>query len=115
MRTPPPARMFQKTMRIGPASLPRGQCCLQQLEGTLRERPHVLLAIAVGGLERGGPLARPGHRKAGVTGRVAVAIARRPAGARLGEAPGGAEQLADRPGLPERGWSPAPTGFPYPH
>src|SRR5262245_66624217 len=97
-RTPPPARMFQKTMRIGRAILPRGQSCLQELEGPLRECPHVLLAIAVGGLERDGTLDRPGHREAGVTGRVAVAIARRPAGARLGETPGGPEQLTDQIG-----------------
>src|SRR2546425_4900399 len=68
----------------------------QQLQRRPREDTHVERAVAVARLQRGRALDRSHHGQAGVAGGVAVAIAGGPAGAGLGQPPGGAEQLADR-------------------
>src|SRR2546425_11388840 len=103
-RVPPPARMFQKTIRTcGLPSTPRA-CPATPPGGPAPplRTPHVRLTIAASGLQRDGTLDRPRHRDARVTRRVAVAVARRPGGARLGQSPRRVQELADRPGLQER-------------
>src|SRR5207247_1209524 len=71
----------------------------EQLEGPARERPHVALAVGVARLVRAHALDGAGHGDARVARGVAVAVARRPARARLRQPPRRAQQLAHRPGL----------------
>src|SRR5206468_3741303 len=71
----------------------------EQLEGRARERPHVALAVGVARLDRDHALDGAGHGDARVARGVAVAVARRPARARLRQPPRRAQQLAHRPGL----------------
>src|SRR5438876_8333934 len=80
----------------------RGQAFLEQLEGRARERPHVRLAIRVARLHGYHALHGPGHRDARMPALVAVAVARGPRRAGLGETPRGAELLARRARLEER-------------
>src|ERR1700730_74653 len=80
----------------------RGQAFLEELEGRARARPHVRLAIRVARLHGDHPLHGPGHRDARMPALVAVTVARGPRGARLGEAPRGAELLARRARLEKR-------------
>src|SRR6266849_9193338 len=80
----------------------RGQAFFEELEGRARERPHVRLAIRVARLHGDHPLHGPGHRDARMPALVAIAVTRGPRGARLGEAPRGAELLARRARLEER-------------
>src|SRR5262245_18966625 len=72
---------------------------LQELDRRAREDPHVGLAVARPRLDREHALDRAGDRDARVAGAVAVAVARRPAGPGLGEAPRRAQALADLAGL----------------
>src|SRR5262249_59432481 len=64
---------------------------LQELEGTLRERPHVLLSVSVARLERDHVLDGARPRDARLPGCVTVAVAGRPGGAGRGEAARGAQ------------------------
>src|SRR5712691_12585877 len=80
----------------------RGHTFLEQLEGRARERPHVRLAIRVARLHGDHPLHGSGHRDARMPALVAVAVTRGPRGARLGEAPRGAELLSRRARLEQR-------------
>ena len=71
---------------------------LEYLKRPLGEEPHVLFSIFETGLEGFDVFARPGNGDAGVARCVAVDVAARPGGARLSDAPGRSQPLADRLG-----------------
>jgi hypothetical protein len=66
----------------------------EEIERRRREGPHVGDPVGAAGLERDHPFARTGDRDAAVPGGIAVAVAGRPGGSGLGDAPGGGEPLA---------------------
>src|SRR5262249_40922222 len=65
----------------------------EQRQRRPRERPHVALTIGVARLHRDHALDWTGDGDADVAGGVAVAVARRPGRAGLGETPRGAHQF----------------------
>src|SRR3954452_8578079 len=77
------------------ARLFRADLLGEQLERLRREGRHVGAPVGAAGPQGEGALRRPGDRDAGVAGRIAVAVARRPGGAGFGEPPGGVQPLAD--------------------
>src|SRR5207249_2195505 len=85
--------------KLRAANAPSPDGVLEQLQRRARECPHVALAVAVARLDGDHPLDGAGDSDAGVARGVTVAVARRPARARLRQSPRRAHQLAYRLGL----------------
>mmetsp|Transcript_94171 Transcript_94171/g.294622 ORF Transcript_94171/g.294622 Transcript_94171/m.294622 type:complete len:303 (+) Transcript_94171:690-1598(+) len=70
----------------------------QEIQGQLREVPHVFLAVVGGGLNEDALLHRPGNKDGRETCRDVREVEGGPAGAVLGDAPGGPHLSALTPG-----------------